>query len=286
MFLQDHQQGLVRLPRLTGEHYFAVVANEGYTDGVLASTMSGFKYALRRLIVEEGQIHDWFIPRRIKVVAPGPAVLQRVRDHIAQEKDHLRLREVTSNVSDYYGITKKPPPGWTFTSKKTKGPRILEAGGRFFKWDGKGTILEAFGPRINLKHHIMDEYSLGKDTGWGPSTAEVSDSPEFAMFRGWKGGDGEKLRVEHVNENWVTPLARDVPAFYFVVLEQFPELTEPFVAERKEKDRLEEEARDERWAAFKREEAEREATRVQSLGAWFTESLENNIEGANSPSKG
>jgi hypothetical protein len=282
MTLYPEQLGQVLLPRLTGEHYFAIVGAEGYTDGVLARTLSGFRYALRRLVVREGQVNAIFTPSRIRVVAPSPELHELMLAEQKKAVEEVVLTQIRYQFQNYLRVCQELPKGWKkVRPKKRTDPRVFRVDEGTYLWTGRESIVDTFGPKVPaeiIQDHMIQPHTL-LSTPRGMSEAPPcssltnpqgsKDQELFAVFRGWKGGDGGRIKAQSIRADWMREVVADIPAFYLERLEAFPDLLAPFVTERKAqeaKDAAESEAR---WEAYHREENQGNTQQREAVRAFF-----------------
>lgn len=177
----------------------------------------------------------------------------------------MEHKELVGSYPSAFEVVKAPESD--DTTLKVTCYRGADTTTDILRWKGPGRMVDVFRPRCEVKASPTRDEPL-----MGHPTAPVSDLGEvlYAYFRGWKGECGTKpwatrISLEYNNKEFVD----QVPAFYFHILEDLPDLLTAPTAARKEKLEADAKARVKKMRWMRNQEAAERKTRKAQIESFF-----------------
>lgn len=268
--------GQVLRPDLKDEFYLALTGAEGYKDALLARSIRGLGYLLRKKIIHEGHTSH-FNPCYIQIRSPHPKLLEDVRDLHAKTMEGHILHEIRWRLVEHKELLGVYPSAFELVKEPESDDTVIQMDHGYcrdsrmakdiVRWKGPGRMVDVFRSRCEVKCNPTRDEPL-----MGFPTAPVSELGVdlYAYFRGWKGECGTKpwvtrISLEYNNKEFVD----QVPAFYFHILEDLPDLLNAPIAGRKEKLEADAKARVKKMRRMRNQEAAERKTRKAQIETFF-----------------
>lgn len=206
----------VRMPKLRGEFYFAILGGAGYAYGALARTPHAFEQTATALFLD-GMVNPAFGPVRCRIVAPSPEMVELLKRQYEEAQAHEYTQWLTSRVGRYVSALHRAPPGFKRVRAGTKKNCVEDLNG-CYRWVGEG-------PLTKFREQMPPEAPTPEAPTSGPSVAEAVTPESRSLFYVTGGDSGTwetNVRAHDFKPSW--SFLSDTPAFFAETLEHLPDL--------------------------------------------------------------